>query len=177
MTYTVVNDRKKEYEITTPGKHVFYFENLTTDLTFVITTERADVTIYGLYQGKATDNFSLNISQIHTVPHAKSTTLIKSILYDNAQLHMHGKIRVEQNAVDTEAFLTNTNLLLSKNAHVISMPQLEILPHEVHCAHATQTKPLDQSQLDYLINRGITPHDAQQLLVDGFLQEILQYKK
>ncbi|MFA5986290.1 MAG: SufD family Fe-S cluster assembly protein [Parcubacteria group bacterium] len=177
MFILVVNKRKKEYKITTPGKHVFYFENLTADLTFVIAAEHAEVAIYGLYQGKDTDDFVLDISQIHTAPHTKSTALIKSVLRDNAQLHMRGKIRVEQNSVGTEALLTNTNLLLSKNAHVISMPQLEILPHEVHCTHAAQTKPLDPDQLDYLINRGITPHDARQLLIDGFLQEILQYKE
>lgn len=177
MYIHITENSIKNYTITTPGKHVFYFENISVDLSFIIATEQADVEIYGLYRGKDLDQFTLTIAQIHTAPRAKSFALIKSVLEDSTQLHVCGKIYVEKDATETTADFKNKNILLSPSAHIISMPQLEITPHNVHCTHTSQTAPLDHAQLQYLMSRGITLLDAQDLLLDGFLKDIMQHKK
>lgn len=176
--YTHITENSiKNYTITSPGKHIFYFENINAELSFTIATEQADVEIYGLYRGKEIDQFTLTITQIHTVPRAKSSVLIKSILEDAAQLHVCGRIHVEKDAAETTATFKNKNILLSPSAHMISMPQLEIAPHSVHCTHTSQTTPLDHDQLKYLMSRGIALPDAQDLLIEGFLKDLMQHKK
>ncbi len=176
--YTHITENSiKDYTITTPGKHIFYFENISAELSFTIATEQADVEIYGLYRGKETDQFTVTIAQIHTAPRAKSFALIKSVLKDSAQLQVCGKIHVEKDATETTADFKNKNILLSPSAHMISMPQLEIAPHDVHCTHTSQTTPLDYDQLEYLMSRGITLPNAHDLLIEGFLKDIVQYKK
>ena len=176
--YTYIKDSSiKEYEITTPGEHLFYFENLSADLTFVISAPYTFVRIYGLLIASDDQKYHITLSQIHTTPHSKSEAMIKSVVYDHAYVHIDGKIRIEKNAHHTETIFSNHNLLLSPKAHIISTPQLEILPHDVHCTHAAQTLPLDPEQLSYLTNRGIEKRYAEQLLIDGFVQSIRQNKK
>ncbi|MEA3323230.1 MAG: SufD family Fe-S cluster assembly protein, partial [Patescibacteria group bacterium] len=78
--------------------------------------------------------------------------------------------------VDTIAHFTNHNLLLNKNAHTTISPQLEVMPSDVECTHATTTAPLNKKQLQYLSARGMTNTQAKQLLIDGFINEISRIK-
>lgn len=167
---------EKEFHITESGDYVFYFENFSGKLNFIISSENAHVKIYGLYTGVENETYKLNITQKHTAPNSSSETIIKSMLNDASSLDFIGTIHIANSARNTEAHLTNTNLLLSNNASAKSLPQLEVLPHEVVCTHAATTAPLDQKQLQYLIMRGISQERAEKLLTKGFAQEILQHK-
>lgn len=177
MHYNISKNPKKEYVIKTPGEHIFYFENISEEITFIIKSENAVVNIYGIYVGEKKDQFNLTINQIHEKPNSQSIALIKSVLDDASSLRFTGRIRIEKEARNSKALLTNKNLLLSKNSSVISIPQLEVLPHEVECTHAAVTAPLDQDQLYYMTTRGITHDKATELLINGFTQEILRHKK
>lgn len=177
MFYNISHKPQKEYIITKSGEHVFYFENISGTINFIINAKNSTLRIYGLYTAKNNEKFTLDITQIHNAQNSHSKTLIKSVLDGSSQLYLTGKIHINNNARNSTAFLTNKNLLISQKAHIISIPQLEILPHEVKCTHAAVTTPLDTEQLNYLISRGISESHAQQLLIDGFTQEILRHKK
>ena len=41
------------------------------------------------------------------------------------------------------------------------------------CAHASSVGPLDELQRWYLESRGVTPKDAERLMIQGFFYEML----
>jgi Fe-S cluster assembly protein SufD len=84
-----------------------------------------------------------------------------------------GLISVDHDALDTDAYLTNNNLVLSDDARADSIPTLEIHTNEVRCSHGSTTGKLDESQIFYLNTRGYSPEEAQHLLVQGFFEEIV----
>jgi len=176
MFKDISQENKKVYKITKPGDYIFYFENKIGNITFDISCSDANVKIYGLYRGKDTQQFTLNIGQNHIAPNSKSIAIIKSILDNKSILEITSTISIDKKGVDTIAHFTNHNLLLNKNAHTIISPQLEVMPSNVECTHATTTAPLNKKQLQYLSTRGITNTKAKQLLIDGFINEILQIK-
>ena len=53
------------------------------------------------------------------------------------------------------------------------MPGLEILADDVKCSHGATTAQLSPEELFYLQARGIPPRVGRQLLVAGFLGEVL----
>ena len=64
--------------------------------------------------------------------------------------------------------------MLSEDAEADSMPGLEILADEVRCTHgATSAGNVDAEEMFYLLARGIDPRSAQELIVHGFLNEVL----
>jgi Fe-S cluster assembly protein SufD len=176
MHYTISTTSQKNYIITRSGEHIFYFENLSAKIRFIIKAQNAHVYIYGLYQGMKNNHFDISIIQEHIEKNSTSVALIKSVLYDHSSLNFTGKIRIEKNAKETKAILSNKNLLLSESASVLSVPQLEILPCEVECTHTTTTIPLDHDQIHYLVSRGMSQNKAKELLINGFMQDVLQYK-
>lgn len=81
--------------------------------------------------------------------------------------------KLEEAAQKADAYQSNRNLLLSSEARVDSIPQLEIAANEVRCTHGSTTAPVDEMQLFYLMSRGVPKHVAQQVLVKAHLYDVL----
>lgn len=159
--------------IDTPGEHVFYIADISATITFHITKPDVHVSVYGLYQSTTQATYTLTITHKHLAPNTRSTTLIKSVLNHGSQLHFTGMIHIDPCATHAKATMTNHNLILDQRSSVHSAPQLEVVPPHVTCVHRTVTAPLDPSMLNYMTTRGISPDDAQKILIDGFIDEVL----
>ena len=83
-----------------------------------------------------------------------------------------GRIIVAEGAQKTDAKQTNANLLLSDDAQVNTMPQLEIYADDVKCSHGATVGELDKNALFYLQSRGIGAEEARGLLIEGFVAEL-----
>lgn len=112
--------------------------------------------------------------QRHLSPGAKSRLLYKNVLDEHATAIFGGNIRVQPAAHDTDAYLSNLNLMLSEHSTMHSMPGLEILADRVRCSHGSATAPIDPEQLFYLLSRGLSAPTARTLLATAFLTEVQQ---
>jgi Fe-S cluster assembly protein SufD len=134
----------------------------------------ANSDMLGLYFGDGDQHFDHNTSQDHVAPNARSDLLYKGALAGRARSVFRGIIRVHPGAQRTDAYQTNRNLLLSKEARADSLPNLEIQADDVKCSHAATVGQLDDEMLFYLLSRGISREQAERLVVLGFLGEVLR---
>ena len=65
-------------------------------------------------------------------------------------------------------------LILNDAAEFNAKPELEIYADDVKCSHGSSSGNLDKDAIYYLMARGIEKGDAIQLLVKGFLSEIIE---
>lgn len=111
--------------------------------------------------------------QDHVAPHAHSDLLYKGALTDAARSVFRGLIRVRPGAQLTDAYQTNRNLLLSKDANATALPNLEIEADDVRCSHGATIGQVEARQLFYMMSRGLSREQAERLLVFGFFDEAL----
>lgn len=116
-------------------------------------------------------NLEVNIE--HVAPNCVSKELFKGVIADNARAIFAGKITVREGAQHTTARLDNKNLLLHENARVTTSPALEIYADDVQCSHGATVGQLDENALWYLQSRGIDEVAARNMLVQAFMQEII----
>lgn len=114
-----------------------------------------------------------HVNMHHKVPHCTSDQYFKGIYDERARGVFCGKVVVDQAAQQTDSQQQNRNLLLSDDARVDSMPQLEIYADDVKCAHGATTGQLDRDALFYLQARGLNKDLARELLIYGFAHELL----
>jgi Fe-S cluster assembly protein SufD len=117
--------------------------------------------------------FDQRTLQTHAAPHTSSNLLYKNALLDTARTIFSGLIVVEPDAQKTDAYQSNRNLMLSEEADANSLPGLEIQANDVRCTHGSTTSRVEPEQEFYLESRGIRPALAQELLVFGFFEEVL----
>ncbi len=133
----------------------------------------ADVRLYGISVATGEQEFDQRTLQIHTAGQAKSDLLFKNALLGKSRTIFSGLIKVAPDAQRTDAYQTNRNLLLSPDAEADSLPGLEIEANDVKCSHGATTGQVDENELFYLRARGIPLEVAQELLAQGFLEEVI----
>ena len=110
----------------------------------------------------------------HLVPNTQSSQLIKGVVDGEARGVFQGKIHIHPQAIHTEGHQLHKAILLSDNAEVDCKPELEIYADDVKCSHGAATGEMDKEQLFYMLSRGICEEDAKQILVEAFLEEVLE---
>lgn len=134
----------------------------------------AESKMYGVFFGTGSQQMDVITLQDHIGAHTTSDLLYKSALKDRAIGAYYGLTRVGPNARGTAANQEDRNLLLSPKAKADADPVLEILTSDViRCGHGASAGPVDQEQLFYLECRGLPRAQAERLLVQGFLNQVL----
>lgn len=118
--------------------------------------------------------FDQRTLQSHQAPNTRSNLLYKNALLDEARTIFSGLIVVDPDGQGTDAYQSNRNLLLSPAAEANALPGLEIMANNVRCTHGATTGRIEPEQLFYLQARGIPLRVAQQLLVFGFFDEVIE---
>jgi Fe-S cluster assembly protein SufD len=121
----------------------------------------------------ADQEFDQRTLQDHLQPDTTSDLLYKNALSNNARTIFSGLIKVERGAHRTDAYQKVRNLLLSDEAEANSMPGLEILADGVRCTHGATSGQVEPEELFYLQSRGIPDLKAKGLIVNGFLNEVV----
>ena len=135
--------------------------------------ENADVLLQGLWDLQGGSQAHTHVFVEHAAPHARSLQKFKGVLKETSQSSFEGKIFVRPEAQKTEAYQLNHNLLLSEGAVAYAKPNLEIFADDVKASHGATFAQVDDEQLFYLKSRGISTDVASQLLIRGFMQEMI----
>ncbi len=109
----------------------------------------------------------------HQVENCRSFEHFKNVARDRAVTVFNGNIYVAAGANATEAYQQNNNILLSDEAAVYTKPNLEIYADDVKCSHGATVGQLSDDALFYMAQRGISSDLAKELLLDGFILEIV----
>jgi len=127
----------------------------------------------GIIAGRERQHFDVQEYVDHIAPMTQSNLFTKSAMRDKARSIFIGLLKVHPGAVKIKAYEINRNLMLSRGARADSQPKLEILADDVQCGHGSSTGTVDDSQLYYLMSRGLDRVAAERIIVEGFMQDIL----
>lgn len=135
--------------------------------------EHAESDMKGLFVGRDAQQYEYYLPTTHHSGHSVSHQKVYGVLDDKAQGTFYGKVIVPQDSQHIASHQMNRNVILSDKAQVHSRPELEIYADDVECSHGSATGELDPMALYYLQARGLTKEQAQLMLLDGFMHEIV----
>lgn len=138
--------------------------------------EGAEAELFGLYFADAGQHLEHRTFIDHNVPNSKSNVLYKGALQGaGAHTVWVGDVLIQKQAIGTDSYEKNQNLILTDGARADSVPNLEIETGLIEGAgHASSTGRFDDEHLFYLMARGISERDARRLVVRGYLNEVIQ---
>jgi Fe-S cluster assembly protein SufD len=134
----------------------------------------SEARVTGGYAGGAGQHLDYDTTQEHAAPNTNSDLAFRGVLAAGATAVWRGMIRVDPGAQQTDAFQESRNLLLSTEAHADAIPGLEIEADDVRCTHAAAVAQIDRDQLFYLTSRGLDPAEAKSLIIEGFLESLVE---
>jgi Fe-S cluster assembly protein SufD len=134
----------------------------------------SEARVTGGYAGGAGQHLDFDTLQEHAAPNTNSDLAFRGVLAAGSTAVWRGMIKVDPGAQQTDAFQESRNLLLSPDAHADAIPGLEILADDVRCTHAAAIAQVDKEQLFYLTSRGLDDEAAKALIIEGFLESLVE---
>jgi len=134
----------------------------------------AHAKVTGAYATEGRQHLDFDTLQTHAAPNCVSDLAFRGIITGRSSAVWRGMIKVEEGAQQTDGFQECRNLLIGKKAHADAIPGLEILADDVRCTHAAAIAQVDPDQIFYLRARGLSETSAHRLVVEGFLQALVE---
>ncbi len=143
------------------------------DLEFNLEGEKSECKLQSASFLNNNDHQEIKTRINHFYPNCKSFQKVKNVLNNESKGVYQGKIFVRDVAQKTDAYQLSKAILLSENCEFDSKPELEIYADDVKCSHGSTSGNLDKDSIYYLMTRGLSKKEAAKLLVNGFLNEIV----
>jgi len=123
------------------------------------------VAVYGINSRHDDHHMEIN----HMVKHTDSSLVMNAACGGTSHSIGTGQLFIARDANNSNAGQVFHNLLLSQDARADAIPELEVLSDDVSAAHGAASAPIDKEQFHYLLSRGLSPEQAEALIVEGFL--------
>tara|TARA_B100000965_G_scaffold305368_1_gene264224 strand:+ start:2203 stop:3453 length:1251 start_codon:yes stop_codon:yes gene_type:complete len=123
------------------------------------------------------DHQEIKTKMNHLAPNCKSYQRVKNVLSSDGKGVYQGKIYVKDIAQKTDAYQLSKAMILSDNSEFDSKPELEIYADDVKCSHGSTSGNVDQDAIHYLMTRGLDKKESTKLLINGFLNEVIEMIK
>ena len=85
-----------------------------------------------------------------------------------------GKIFVNSKAQKTNGYQLSKAILLDETTEFNAKPELEIYADDVKCSHGSASGSLNENSIFYLMTRGLNYKEAKELLINGFLLDVIE---
>ncbi len=137
--------------------------------------QHTETWLNGLYLLDKKQHVDNHTHVYHREPNCVSHELYKGIMDDKSSGVFNGKVLVHKEAQKTNAYQSNSNMVLTDNAKINSKPELEIYADDVKCTHGSTIGQLDDESLFYLQSRGLSKHMATAVLLNAFASDVLEH--
>jgi Fe-S cluster assembly scaffold protein SufB len=118
--------------------------------------------------------FDLTSYTRHRGEDTTSDLLSKGIFSGKSRGYIKGLIDISRSARGTDTFLGEFSMLLERSARSVNVPSLEIDQPDVRRAmHSSSVAPIDETQIFYLMSRGLSAEAARKAIVLGFLEPVV----
>ena len=107
---------------------------------------------------------------IHLAPDTKSRIVSKSVSKDGGRATYRGHLKVAPGATGVVASVRCDALMLDDDSRSDTYPYIDIQEDDTTMTHEATVGKISQDQIFYLMSRGLSENEAQNLVVQGFLE-------
>ncbi len=136
--------------------------------------EHSSAFVNGIFSLDKNKHHEIRTTVNHLTENTKSHQLIKSVLEDSSKAAYQGKIFVNSDAQKTDGYQLSKAILLNKDSEFNAKPELEIYADDVKCSHGSASGSLNEDSIFYLMSRGLNYNQARELLINGFLLDVVE---
>jgi Fe-S cluster assembly protein SufB len=107
---------------------------------------------------------------VHLAPDTRSRIVSKSVSKDGGRATYRGQVKVSPGATNVVASVRCDALMLDDESRSDTYPYIDIQEDDTTLSHEATVGRISQDQVFYLMSRGLTENEAQNLIVQGFLE-------
>ena len=118
------------------------------------------------------DQASVTVDVNHIASDCQSHTSVKGVAAGKSHGSFSGLVYVAPDAQRTDSVQSSRNITMGE-AHIETLPQLEIYADDVKCSHGATVGQMDSDAILYMRQRGLSLTDAKRLQIEGFVDDVV----
>ena len=111
---------------------------------------------------------------IHLAENTTSRIISKSISLNGGRSSYRGMIQMNKGAKNARSKVVCDALILDNESRSDTYPVNKIMESEVTLEHEATVSKIGEEQLFYLMSRGFEEHEAEAMVVNGFIEPIVK---
>ena len=138
---------------------------------------QGDNSIGEFYSVATTNNWQqadTGTKMIHLGRNTRSTIVSKGISAGHGQNTYRGMVKIGKNALGARNYSQCDSLLIGDQCGAHTFPYLEIKNTSARVEHEASTSKIDEDQIFYCRQRGLSTEDAVNLIVSGYCREVFR---
>ena len=183
VRYTTIQNWSNDvYNLVTKRAHAY--EDSTVEWIDANTGSRKTVKYPSIYlrgRGASADIISVAVAgkgqhqdtgakAVHLAPDTRSRIVSKSVSKDGGRATYRGQVKVAPGATNAVASVRCDALMLDDLSRSDTYPYIDIQEDDTTLSHEATVGRISADQVFYLMSRGLTENEAQNLIVQGFLE-------
>ena len=139
-----------------------------------LTGKYSSAFVNGVFSLKENQQHEIRTTINHLMENTKSYQLIKGVIGKLSKAAYQGKIFVNSEAQKTDGYQLSKAILLDETSEFNAKPELEIYADDVKCSHGSASGSLNENSIFYLMSRGLNYQQSKELLINGFLLDVVE---
>jgi Fe-S cluster assembly protein SufD len=140
----------------------------------VLKGDGSETEMMGLWYPTDDQHIDIALHADHQGANTRCDMDSRAVVDDKSRSVYEGLQHVGDRADDTTSFQNEDVLMLSDKSEVDASPKLMIEDPNVEASHAASAGNLPKDQLHYLESRGLSGRKAENLIVKGFFEPVMQ---
>ncbi len=136
---------------------------------------QGDNSVGEFYSVALTNNYQqadTGTKMLHLGKNTKSTIISKGISAGHGQNTYRGMVRIHKGATGARNYSQCDSLLIGSLCGAHTFPDIEVQDPTAQMEHEASTSKIGDDQMFYCQQRGLTPEDAVNLIVNGFCKQV-----
>ena len=145
------------------------------DLQFYTQWENVNWDIYAIFFGDKPLKANI-ISHIHN-SHSHINMFILSFIQSDNLIDIEGSVDLWKNISNTQWHLLEKNIVIAskwQKIKVKAVPRLDVYSNDVQATHGVSIDRINEESLFYLTSKWLAPDVSQELIIKGYIQNILE---
>ena len=111
---------------------------------------------------------------IHLAPRTSSQIISKSISKGGGRASYRGLVQINKGAENSKSKVVCDALILDEKSRSDTYPTNRIFEKNVSLEHEATVSRVGEEQLFYLMSRGLPEHEAEAMVINGFLEPVMR---
>tara|TARA_Y100000310_G_C20685635_1_gene818755 strand:+ start:696 stop:1877 length:1182 start_codon:yes stop_codon:yes gene_type:complete len=129
----------------------------------------------GLFLSRNKEHLDITTNVTHNALNTTNDIKFDGILKEFSTSVYRGLITITPNGQNTNSYLSNNILKIGEKTLANSIPALKIDANEVKASHGATIGQVSEEHLFYLMSRGLSRDEAEKLIVQGFLEPLIEH--
>jgi len=140
----------------------------------ILAGEGASATMLSIAWAGKDQHQDTGAKMVHLAPNTTSQIISKSISKNGGRATYRGMVQINKGAVGARSKVVCDALILDEKSRSDTYPTNKIFEEDSILEHEAVVSRVSEEQLMYLMSRGLSEHEAEAMVVNGFLEPVMK---